>query len=116
LTIGGHNAEAKDKSTHISATTGTTTVPHCTSSRDTADSTSSFTGSTDPPPTSVLPARWMKEQSPTFSATAPTNQRPELRNNIFSEYYLDVNYMFNKYNITTIINYTNLTNSSKLSF
>jgi hypothetical protein len=27
-----------------------------------------------------------------------------------NDYYLDVNYMFNKYNITTIINYTNLTN------
>jgi hypothetical protein len=34
----------------------------------------------------------------------------ELGNNIFTSYYLDVNYMFNKYNITTIINYTNLTN------
>jgi hypothetical protein len=34
----------------------------------------------------------------------------ELRNNIFTDYDLDVHYMFNKYNITTIINYTNLTN------
>ena len=34
----------------------------------------------------------------------------ELKNNIFSDYFLDVNYMFNKYNITTIFNYTNLTN------
>ena len=29
---------------------------------------------------------------------------------MIEDYYLDVNYMFNKYNITTIINYTNLTN------
>ena len=34
----------------------------------------------------------------------------ELRNNIFVDYYLDVNDMFNKHKITTIINYTNLTN------
>jgi hypothetical protein len=39
-----------------------------------------------------------------------TDATAELRTNIFTDYNLDVNYMFNKYNITTIINYTNLTN------
>ena len=29
---------------------------------------------------------------------------------MIEDYYLDVNYMFNKYNITTIINCINLTN------
>jgi hypothetical protein len=48
----------------------------------------------------------MKRQSHTGNCPATA----ELRNNILFEYFLDVSYMFNKYNITTIINYTNLTN------
>jgi hypothetical protein len=91
----------------VASATRYATVPHCISSLDIADSTSTYTGSTGPPLTSVQSARQKKRQSH-FLGNCPATA--ELRNNIFTDYYLDFNYMFNKYNITTIINYTNLTN------
>jgi hypothetical protein len=59
--------------------------------------------------TNVCPACETEEETVShFRGSWPATA--EQRNNIFTDYYLDVNYMFNKYNIATIINYTNLTN------
>ena len=59
--------------------------------------------------TNLCPACETEEETVShFLGNCPATA--ELRNNIFTDYYLDVNYMYNKYNITTIINYINLTN------
>ena len=59
--------------------------------------------------TNLCPACETEEETVShFLGNCPATA--ELRNNIFTDYYLDVNYMFNKYNITTIFNYANLIN------
>jgi hypothetical protein len=107
MTIGGRNTEAiirqvntnlnnnrKNYCTALHLITG-----HCGLNKY----LSTYTGSTGPPLTSS--SLQDRRDSLTLSRQLPRNSRTEKQH--FHYYYLDVNYMFNKY---TIINYTNLAN------